>query len=261
MLVSSVPEPTAPAVSTTGTVFALIAKGGKRLALGDRTYEYRAGEYLVASVDLPITGRFTEASLGFGLALRPSVIASLLLDAGPTRAATPSGIAVTGASPELLDAVVRMLRLLDRPDDAPVLAPMLEREIVWRLMNGEQGATVRALGLADSSLTHISSVIGWIRDHHAERFAVGDLAARAGMSVSAFHRSFRTVTAMSPIQFQKLIRLQEARLRLLAQPADVAGAGYAVGYDSPSQFSRDYRRQFGRPPGRDAARLRRVAAA
>ena len=125
-------------------------------------------------------------------------------------------------------------------------------------MNGEQGARDKELGLADSSLTHISGVIGWIRDHHTERFAVSDLAAQAGMGVSAFHRRFRSVTAMSPIQFQKLIRLQEARLLLLAQPDDVAGAGYAVGYDSPSQFSRD-RRQFGRRPGRDAARLRDAA--
>ena len=137
---------------------------------------------------------------------------------------------------------------------------MLEREIVWRLMNGEQGATVRALGLADSSLTHISSVIGWIRDHTRSASRWGTRRP-GGDERLGLPPQLRAVTAMSPIQFQKLIRLQEARLRLLARPDDVAGAGYAVGYDSPSQFSRDYRRQFGRPPGRDAARLRRVAAA
>ncbi|MDO8210556.1 AraC family transcriptional regulator [Conexibacter sp. CPCC 206217] len=290
VLVSSVSRPTAPEASTTGLVMALIAQGAKRLALGDRVHEYRAGQYLVASVDLPITGHFSEASpsepaLGFGLILRPSTIASLLLEAGEgdgagalggrltsdaavggeairraRRPVAPPGLTVSDASPELLDAVVRLLRLLDRPADLPILAPLAEREILWRLMTGEQGATVRQLGLTDSSLSHVSRAIGWIRDHHAESFRVEDLARQAGMSVSAFHRNFRAITAMSPIQFQKRIRLQEARLQLIANPDDVAGAGYAVGYDSASQFSREYRRQFGAPPGRDVSRLRAQAA-
>ena len=163
---------------------------------------------------------------------------------------------MSNASDDLVDAVVRMLRLPDHPRDLPVLAPMIEREILWRLITGEQGATVRQLGLADSSLAHVGRAVRWIRDHHAETFRVGDLARRSGMSASAFHRNFHAVTAMSPIQFQKQIRLQEARLLLVARPDDVAGVGQAVGYDSASQFSREYRRQFGTPPGRDAARLR-----
>src|SRR4051812_25366554 len=162
VLLSVVEEPAPPATSTTGTSLALIAQGAKTLALGDRVYRYRAGQYLVASVDLPVTGQFTEASparpaLGFGLTLRPSVIAELLLNpaAGDfpragRGAATPSGIAVSDASHELIDAVVRMLRLLDRPRDLPMLAPLIEREILWLIMTGEQGATVRQLGLADS---------------------------------------------------------------------------------------------------------------
>jgi AraC-like DNA-binding protein len=268
VLVSLVEEPEAPAVSTSGTVFALIAQGAKSLALGDRVYEYRAGQFLVASLDLPVTGQFTKASparpaLGVGLDLRPSAIAALLLESAagnvhlPGRTTSPPpGIAISEAPDELIDAVIRMLRLPDHPRDIPILAPMIEREILWWLITGEQGATVRQLGLADSSLTHIGRAVRWIRDHYADTIRVGDLARLSGMSVSAFHRNFHSITAMSPIQFQKQIRLQEARLLLTTHPDDIAAAGYAVGYDSASQFSREYRRQFGAPPGRDAARLR-----
>jgi AraC-like DNA-binding protein len=269
VLASKIERPAAPYTSMTGTVLALIAQGEKRLALGDRVYDYRAGQYLVASVDLPVTGHFVEVSperpaLGFGLVLRPSVVAELLLRAGPADippapGSAPSGIAVSNAPDELVDAAVRMLRLLDRPCDATVLAPLIEREIVWWLLTGEQGATVRQLGLADSSLAHVARAVGWIRDHYAESFRVQDAARVSGMSVSAFYRNFQAVTAMSPIQFQKQIRLQEAPLLLATHAHDVTGVGHRAGYDSPSQFSREYRRQFGAPPSRDAARLRKAA--
>lgn len=268
VLLSSADRAGEPQASTSGTVMAVIAQGAKRLALGDRLYDYRAGQYLVASVDLPITGHYVRASraepaLGFGLVLRPSTIASLLLDAptaiappGPRAGAVPPGLGVADASPELLDAVVRMVRLLDHPRDHRVLAPMLEREILWRLITGPLGRGVRQIGLADSSLTHISRAVRWITDHYCEPFRVEDLARRCGMSTSAFHRAFHAVTALSPIQFQKQIRLQESRLLLVTGVDDVATVGYRVGYDSASQFSREYRRQFGLPPGRDGARLR-----
>ncbi|MET9607822.1 AraC family transcriptional regulator [Streptomyces sp. NPDC006512] len=264
VLISRVEEPGDPSASMTGTVMALIAQGAKRLALGPRVYEYRAGQYLVASVDLPVTGHFTEASperpaLGFGLTLRSSAIAELLLQAPagavPRHADAPLGIAVSDASAPLLDAVVRLLRLLDQPRDREVLAPLVKREILWRLITGDQGATVRQLGLADSNLAHVSRAVKWIRENHATSFRVEELAQLIGMSPSAFYRNFQAVTAMSPIQFQKRIRLQEARLLLAAHPKDVAGVGYRVGYDSPSQFSREYRRLFGAPPSQDAARL------
>jgi AraC-type DNA-binding domain-containing proteins len=253
---------------TTGTVLAVVAQGTKRLSVGSTVHEYGAGDYLVASVDLPVTGRFLDASpehpaLGFGLQLRPEVVAELMLSpaaAGFARPARgegpPPAVAVGRVTPRLLDAVLRMLRLLDTPDDIPVLAPLIEREILWLVMSGEQGATVRQLGLADSSLSRVRHVVHWMRERYAEPVRVDDLAARASMSPSAFHRAFQGVTAMSPIQYQKHIRLQEARLRLLANPSDVAGAAYAVGYESPSQFSREYRRQFGAPPSVDVARLR-----
>ncbi|HEY8588948.1 MAG TPA: AraC family transcriptional regulator, partial [Naasia sp.] len=158
------------------------------------------------------------------------------------------------------DAVARMIRLLDRPADREVLAPMIEREILWRLLTGPLGGSVRQVGLSDSSLTHISGAVRWITEHHDEAFRVEDLARSCGMSPSAFHRAFRAVTALSPIRFQKEIRLQKARLLLLAGADDVATAGHRVGYDSASQFSREYRRRFGRPPGEDAKRLRARAA-
>jgi len=248
-------------VSMSGTVLALIAQGAKTLVLGDRVYEYRAGQYLVASVDLPVSGHYTEApALGFGLVLEPAEIAELLVGAPhgavPPAAGPTSAIAVSDAPGELVDAAVRMLRLLETPRDIPVVAPLIRREILWRLVTGEQGAAVRQLGLAGSSVTQVAQAVRWIRDHYRESFRIDDLARRSGLSVSAFHRHFQAVTAMSPIQFQKRIRLQEARLMLAAQPHDVTGVSHRVGYDSPSQFSREYRRQFGEPPSRDAARLR-----
>ncbi|MET9273253.1 AraC family transcriptional regulator [Kribbella sp. NPDC003557] len=258
LLVSVVTAPTPPAASLASPTFALVAQGRKRLALGEQVFEYGAGDYLVVSVDLPVTGHFVEASpdapcLGVGLELRPETIASLLLDAAQKPGGPVRGLSVDRASAELVDAVTRLLRLVDEPDDAPVLAPLVQREILWRLLRSPQGAAVRDIGLADSSLSHVARVIRWIRDHYTEPFRVEDLAGMAGMSPSAFHRHFRTVTELTPIQFQKKIRLQEARLRVVGLGEDVTSAGYAVGYDSPSQFSREYRREFGRPPSRDRA--------
>jgi AraC-like DNA-binding protein len=262
-------HPTLPEASMSGTVLAVIAQGGKRLALGERFYDYGPGQYLVASVDLPVTGHFTGAApghpaLGFGMTLEPAAIAELLLQAGPgdlprsPRTARP-GIAVSDASDELLDAIVRLLRLLDRPRDRRTLAPLVKREILWLLMTGEQGDAVRQLGLADSSLSHISRAVRWIRENYTRPFRVEEVAQLSGMSVSAFHRNFQAVTAMSPIQFQKHIRLEAARLLLANSPNDITGVGSRVGYDSPSQFSREYRRLFGAPPSLDAVRMHGAA--
>ncbi|MGD8166129.1 AraC family transcriptional regulator [Herbiconiux sp. P16] len=268
VLVSRMAETGSPDESTTGTVLAVVAQGTKRLSVGAQVHDYGPGQYLVASVDLPVSGQFTDATperpaLGFGLELRPEVVAELMLNPAaaeflrPARGeSSPPAVVVGRVSDPLLDAVTRMLRLLDRPRDIPVLAPLIEREILWLLMSGEQGATVRQLGLADSSLSRVRHVVRWVRDHFAETLRVEELAQLARMSPSAFHRAFHAVTAMSPIQFQKSVRLQEARLRLLARTGDVATIAYAVGYESPSQFSREYRREFGAPPSRDVAALR-----
>jgi AraC-like DNA-binding protein len=266
-LVVSKVETSAHEYSLTEPLLVVMAQGGKRLMLGDRTYEYRAGQCLVVSADLPVTGNFVGASrttpaLGVGVELRPASIAPLLLDAPAQWSRTSAPTIATGdADVDLLDAVVRMVRLLARPSDIPVLAPLIEREILWRLLTGPHGGMVRQIGLADSGLAHVSRAIRWIRDHYAAPLRIADLARLAGMSESAFHRRFREVTTMSPLQFQKRIRLQEARSLLIARPGDVAGVGHVVGYDSPSQFNREYRRLFGAPPGQDAARLRQVVPA
>jgi len=248
--------------------FAVVAQGAKRAVLGDKVFEYCAGQYLVVSVDLPIAGHVFQASrelpyLAAGLTLKPAAIATLLLEmaASDRPAIEPAGFGVSDAPRELLESVVRSLRLLDRPRDAAVLAPMLEREILWWLLNGEQGAMVRQIGLADSRLSQVSRAIRWIRVHHAKPFRIEALAEMAAMSASSFHRHFRAVTTMSPLQYQKVIRLQEARARLLVEPDDIAAVGFSVGYESPSQFSREYSRLFGAPPGRDVARLRTLSTA
>jgi AraC-like DNA-binding protein len=259
--ITCVTEPTPPTAVMSEPSLAVVAEGVKRTVLNGVPFDYRAGQYLVVSLDLPVIGQALQATADepfavFTMKLKPAAIAPLLLETGTT-AKPPafSGLAISDATPELLDPIVRLLRLLDRPDDLRVLAPGLEREILWRLITGEQGALVRQIGLANSSLTHIARAIRWIREHYNEPLLVADLAALSGMSASSFHRHFRAATSMTPIQFAKQIRLQEARALLMTQPANIAEIGYLVGYESPSQFSREYRRTFGVPPGRDAVRL------
>ncbi|WP_342629267.1 AraC family transcriptional regulator [Nguyenibacter vanlangensis] len=255
--------PTMPVQSVHQPTFCLIAQGSKQVVLGQRLFAYDARHYLITTVELPITGGVTQASadrpyLALTLALDPTRIAALLLDS-PDALRDPGtmpGLAVSTVTDALLDPVARLVGLLDRPDDIPVLAPLIEREILYRLLQGEQGATLRQAARADSRLSQVSRAIAWIRDHYAEPFSIGDLAAETGMSPSSFHRHFKAVTMMSPLQFRTRIRLQAARHMLLADGQDAAGVGFVVGYDSPSQFSREYRRMFGIPPARDAARLR-----
>ena len=260
---------TEPLCGVAEPTLAVVAQGVKDTTLNGRTFTYGPGQFLVVSVDLPVVGRVTQGStrepfLAVVLELRAHVIAALLLETAPAVTdavdTTPAGLAVSDASPSLLDAVSRWLALLDAPDDVAALTGGIEREVLWRLLTGPQGTTVRQIGLADSRLAHLTRAIRWIRGHYNETLRVEELAALATMSVSSFHRHFRAVTSMSPIQFQKEIRLHEARTRLLAEPSDVTGVGYAVGYDSPSQFSREYRRMFGVPPSRDARALRDAAA-
>jgi AraC-like DNA-binding protein len=266
------PTTTASPGNVIEPTLAVIAQGVKETALSGRTFTYGPGQFLVVSVALPVIGRITHATveepfLAVVLELRPERIAALLLETAPAATglpgaadATPAAIAVSDASPALIDAAGRLLALLDAPEDAAALATGVEREVLWRLLTGPQGATVRQIGLADSRLAHLARAIRWIRGHYNETLRVEELAAFATMSVSSFHRHFRAVTSMTPIQFQKQIRLREARARLLAEPGDVAGVGFAVGYDSPSQFSREYRRMFGVPPSQDALALRVTAA-
>jgi AraC-like DNA-binding protein len=263
-VVSSAGQEGPPEFAMTGTVFVLLARGGKRIAVGEHLHEYRPGQSFVASVDLPAVGTFFDATadspaLGFALTLRPALVAELLLQPAAaalpsaTRAPAPAAVSVAELTPEVLDAVTRLVGLLDRPADLPVLAPLIERELTWLLLRGVHGPAVRQLGLADSRLNRVGHAVAYLRERFAESIRIDDLAALARMSPSAFHRSFQAVTATSPIQFQKQLRLQEARVRLLADRSDVAGVAYAVGYESPSQFSRDYKRQFGASPREHAS--------
>jgi AraC-like DNA-binding protein len=260
---NNVPMPTMPLHSIYEPVLGLVAQGAKRAVLADRVFDYKAGQYLVVSLGLPVIGHITKASknapfLAVGLVLKPERVASLPLEAASVEQDHEGilGIGVSQAPEDLLDALVRLLRLLDRPLDIPIMLPMIEREILWLLLCGEQGTLVRQIGLADSRLSRISRAIRWIREHYMESFRIEDLAKLVAMSPTSFHRHFRAATAMSPLQYQKQIRLQAARSRLIVTAEDVASVGLSVGYDSPSQFSREYGRLFGVPPGRDAARFR-----
>lgn len=268
---SAATEPGVPVCSVEGPAFALMVQGSKRTLVGDRAFDYEAGQYLMITLEVPITAKVVRASreepfLSFGMLLRPAEIAALLLEsgsaaktAGKTSTEDAGGVALSHASPELVDAVRRMVRLVERPDDVRVMAPMIEREILWRLLEGPQGGMIRQIGLADSRISQVSRAVRWLRQNYQKTPRMEELAELAGMSVSAFHRNFRASTAMSPLQYQKQIRLQEARARLMARPGEIAAVGFAVGYESPSQFSREYRRQFGLPPGEDAMRLQQVA--
>ena len=241
----------------------VVARGRKRIYLGHEEFRYDPNSYLVASIDLPVSGQVIEAPcLGVTLALDPATLAALLLEMPPSSGerAVSKAMAVNPLDDDLLDPLLRLLRLLDRPRDIPVLAPLFEREILYRLLCGPRGEMLRQLALPSSQLSEISRAINLIRERYDQSIRVDELARTASMSATSFHRHFRAVTAMSPLQFQKRIRLQEARRRLLSQEVDAARVSFDVGYESASQFSREYRRMFGAPPGRDAAQARRVLA-
>lgn len=256
---------TQPSGDVLEPAFALIAGGLKHTTLNGQVHEYGPGEYLVATVDLPVVGNIVTAAaddpfMAVTLRLQPEKIASLLLDTGgphrPAPAHSLSAFGVGHASPHLLDAVARLLALLDHPADLAALGAGVEREILWRLLTGPQGASIRQIGIADSRLAHLTRAVRWVRDHYTEPLRVPDLAATAAMSPTSFHRHFLTLTSMTPLEYQKQLRLNEARMRLLTGQHDVAEVGFSVGYSSPSQFSREYRRMFGTPPSHTASALR-----
>jgi AraC-like DNA-binding protein len=197
---------------------ALVVQGAKRTVLADREFRYGAGDYLVASVGLPVTGAITRATLSepflvLVLHLDPATIAALVLQTAPEPAAPASdcGLAVSRAGPAMLDAATRLVELLDHPRDAAALAPLYERELLWRLLTGEQGAMVRQIGLAGSHLNHLGHAIGWLRAHYREPMRIDELAALSAMSPRTFHRHFRAMTRMTPLDYQKRLRLNEAR--------------------------------------------------
>jgi AraC-like DNA-binding protein len=257
-------ETSEPDYQITEPLFIVMAQGGKRLYFGQEVIDYRAGDCLIVTASVPLSGHFISASprqpaLAVAMRLRPGAVAALLPelpDGRRLRVTDERSVNAFRADAALLDAVSRVLRLLERPEDLSVLAPLIEREILWRLLTGPLGTTVVQIGLTDSSLAHISRAIGWLRENFAAPISVPELARLAGMSPSSFHRHFRAITGITPLQYQKHLRLQEARSLLVAEAQDVTSTARSVGYASPTQFNREYRRLFGAPPGRDSACLR-----
>ncbi|MDO3410322.1 AraC family transcriptional regulator [Saccharibacillus sp. CPCC 101409] len=257
-------EQTSPLYTVYEPSICLVAQGRKLVLLADEAYRYGPGEYFAVSVDLPISGQVIEVSperpyLAVRLQIDPQQILELMRESrrgAAARAPAERGLYVSSAAGEMLDAFARLLRLLETPEDLPVLAPMAAREILYRALQSAQGAALRQMAPGAGRAASIAEVIRRIRETYTEPLRIGDLAAEAGMSPSSLHRHFRDVTAMSPLQFQKQIRLQEARRMLLSEPVQAAEAAFRVGYESPSQFNREYARLFGLPPIGDVRRLK-----
>ncbi len=248
--------------------FCVIAQGAKELLLGDRHYRYDADRYLIASAALPFATRIAEASpecpyLGVVLRLDPVLVGSVMVEAGHPMARGRSAVTALDVSPlgaDLLDTVVRLIRLADAPARARFLAPLIVREIVYLLLTGSQGERLGQLVALGGTAHRMVAAVERLRRDFDRPLRTEDLARELGMSVSGFHEQFKAVTALSPLQFQKQLRLQEARRLLLAEGLDAADAGRRVGYDDPSHFTREYKRLFGAPPLRHVGRLRDGAA-
>lgn len=246
-----------------------ITQGAKRVALGDEAYVYDAHHFLVTSVDLPAVWQVIEASrekpcLGLALKLDQREISQLMMDSHlppPRRQQSSRGMAAGEVTLPLLTAFQRLIDLLDEPEDIPILAPIIQREITYRLLVGDQGARLRQMASAGSQSQQIARAIDWLKDNFTRSLHIDDLATQVHMSTSTFHHHFRAITAMSPLQFQKRLRLNEARQLMLTKRLDAATASFQVGYESPSQFSREYSRLFGTPPLRDISNLRQKPAA
>src|SRR5947209_8536257 len=240
----------------------VVAQGAKEVLLADETYRLDPAQSLLVSVDLPVAARVVEASpgrpyLAVRIALDTAEVGELLADgtADPPLDPPARAIAVTPVEPPLMDAVTRLVALLDSPQDIAPLAPLVLREITYRVLAGPQGSRLRQIASAGAPAQRIARAIHWLKDHFVDPLRVESLAKRVGMSPSAFHQHFKGVTALSPLQYQKRLRLQEARRLMLGEGLDAAEAALRVGYESPSQFSREYRRLFGAPPRQDVGAL------
>ena len=250
-------------------IVCLVLQGEKKVWSGKMVYRYNPSNYLVSCLDIPATVQVVKASaeepyVGLTLELQPSVVYEILHETSPSELQTEEpggGFFVEKVTVELAEAFARLLKTLEKKSDLKVLAPSIIREIHYRLMSSRYGTKIRQLGVVGSKTQRISKVLERLRKEYAAPLRVADLAGMANMSPSAFHLHFRQVTSMSPLQYQKQIRLQEARRLLSVETIDAASVAYQVGYESPSQFSREYRRLFGQPPMRDLDRLRMAVPA
>jgi len=260
-------EPTQPMSGMYEPSICLIAQGAKRVLLGDETYVYDAQHFLITSVNLPTVAQIIKASrerpwLGLKLKLDQREISQLMVNSNlpPLRTQQSSrGMAIGEVTLPLISAFQRLIDLLAEPKDIPILAPIIQREIVYRLLVGDQGARLRQMASAGSQSQQIARAIDWLKSHFTNPFRIEDLATQVNMSTSTFHHHFRALTAMSPLQYQKWLRLNEARRLMLTERLDATSAAFEVGYQSPSQFSREYSRSFGAPPLRDITNLRTSA--
>lgn len=243
----------------------LVLQGAKRALIGDQVLRYGGGEYFVAAIELAALVQIAEATedqpyLALSLQIEPTIISSMVMDLPKVSEPSVSeGFMTSGADSLMLDAWRRMVELLDRPEEIAALSPFIEREILFRLLKGSSVGLLRQIAGHESRLSNIRKSMTWIRSHFAEPVSVKELAAIAGMSPSVFHKHFKAVTALSPIQYQKQIRLHEARRRLSQAPVDAAGIAFSIGYESASQFSREYKRLFGSSPVQDARQLQALA--
>ncbi|MBM7048158.1 MULTISPECIES: AraC family transcriptional regulator [Rhizobium] len=250
--------------------YAIVVQGRKTLTVGTDTYHYGVGEYILMALDLPVSTQVTNVGndtpyLCFSMTLDSERLNELLSRISiPRQAMTAErmrGLAVNPASPELLDASLRLLRLLDRPEDISAMAPLIEQEILYRLLTGPNGPRLLQVAMAESQSNRVARAVTWLRSNFAQSLRIEELAERVGMSVSSLHHHFKAVTAMSPMQYQKQLRLHEARRLMIVEQLDVGSAGHRVGYQSPSQFSREYSRLYGLPPLRDVEAMRNNAVA
>jgi AraC-like DNA-binding protein len=260
-------SPTALVHGVTNPAFCVIAQGSKEIFLGADRYRYDPAHYLLTTVELPVVSQVVEASqerpyLSLRLELDPTLVGSVMVEAGhlsPRGHADVRAIDVSPLDGSLLDAVVRLVRLLEAPAEARFLAPLITREIVYRLLMGEQGDRLLHIAVVGGDTYRMASAVERLRKDFDRPLKIESIAQELGMSVSGFHHHFKAVTAMSPLQFQKRLRLQEARRLLLGEGLDAASAAYRVGYDNASHFNREYKRLFGLPPMRDVVRLREAA--
>jgi AraC-like DNA-binding protein len=264
LLLSRASAPTELGHSVFFPAFCVIAQGRKEILLGENRYWYHPAQYLISTAELPIASRITEASperpyLNVILKLDSRLVSSVMVEAGhgaPLNQSLVTAIDVSPLDTGLLDAVLRLVTLLDSPSDARFLAPMVTREIVYRLLKGAQRSRLAYIAALGSNTQRITEAITRLRNEFNQPLRIEEVARELGMSVSGFHHHFKTLTAMSPLQFQKQLRLQEARRLMLGEGLDAASAGYRVGYDDASYFNREYKKLFGEPPMRDVERLR-----
>ena len=245
---------------------ALVLQGGKRVTMGSRSFDFGAGDSLLVTTDVPTVSQITTASRALPyyslvLELMPATIAGLVDQIGPVPFAAEQSVSVDATASEVADTALRLLRLLDRADALAVLGAQLSRELHYWLLHGRHGGAIRALGVTDSHAQRIARAVAILRRRYAETIRVEALADAAGLSLSAFHVHFRSITSLSPLQFQKQLRLIEARRRMLSEGEAVSEAAYGVGYESVPQFTREYGRLFGQPPARDVRQARAQADA